>query len=120
MRQPQSALAAARPSHEGAAPTDAGRNEFLSDYGVRALSKVHERDPFRFSRGNDIRSGLLAGRIQSGLFGGNSNWRGPIWMPVNYLLIESLQKIPPLLRRRFQNRMPDRLREIHDHQRSRR
>jgi len=68
-------------------------SEFLSDYGIRALSKVHEADPYVF----DVMGMPLSVRYQpaesdSGLFGGNSNWRGPIWFPVNYLLIESLQK----------------------------
>ena len=67
--------------------------EFLSDYGVRALSKVHEQKPYRLDCGgktHEVR--YWPGDSQSGLFGGNSNWRGPIWMPVNFLLIEALQK----------------------------
>jgi len=67
--------------------------EFLSDYGVRALSKVHEREPYRLDCGGMTHEvAYWPGESQNGLFGGNSNWRGPIWMPVNFLLIESLQK----------------------------
>src|SRR5260370_39152042 len=57
--------------------------EFLSEYGVRALSKVHERQPYRFNtNGNTTEVGYWPAESMSGLFGGNSNWRGPIWMPV--------------------------------------
>jgi hypothetical protein len=67
--------------------------EFLSDYGVRALSKVHEREPYRFSaNGTTLEVRYWPAESLSGLFGGNSNWRGPIWMPMNYLIIESLQR----------------------------
>jgi len=67
--------------------------EFLSEFGVRALSKVHEEDPYRFqTNGHTMEVGYWPAESMSGLFGGNSNWRGPIWMPVNFLLIESLQK----------------------------
>ena len=67
--------------------------EFLSDYGIRAISKHHDQHPYVFNvNGSDLGVRYLPAESDSGLFGGNSNWRGPIWFPVNYLLIESLQK----------------------------
>lgn len=66
-------------------------NEFLSPYGIRSLSKVHEKHPFIFYvDGQQHRVDYVPGESNTGLFGGNSNWRGPIWLPINYLLIESL------------------------------
>ena len=90
--------------------------EFLSDYGVRALSKYHEAHPYVFDcYGQSLAVKYLPAESDSGVFGGNSNWRGPIWFPVNYLLIESAPEVPSLLRRRLQGRVPDRLRQsAHD------
>jgi hypothetical protein len=64
--------------------------EFLSDYGIRSLSKFHETNPFEFD-GRSV--GYEPAEALSKIKGGNSNWRGPIWMPTNFLLIESLRKL---------------------------
>ncbi|HEY9428589.1 MAG TPA: hypothetical protein VIR34_15640 [Gemmatimonadaceae bacterium] len=67
--------------------------EFLSDYGVRSLSRHYREAPYVFSnRGRSFSVSYEPAESTSGLFGGNSNWRGPIWFPVNFLLIESLQR----------------------------
>jgi len=68
-------------------------SEFLSQHGIRALSKHHENDPYVLQvNGETHRVDYEPGESSNGLFGGNSNWRGPVWFPVNYLLIESLQR----------------------------
>lgn len=68
-------------------------SEFLSPHGIRALSRYHLDHPFTMDlEGQNFYVKYLPAESDSGLFGGNSNWRGPVWMPMNYLLIESLQK----------------------------
>jgi hypothetical protein len=68
-------------------------NEFLAPNGVRALSKIHQSQPYEVELdGTKHRVDYEPGESSTGLFGGNSNWRGPVWFPVNFLLIESLQK----------------------------
>jgi hypothetical protein len=68
-------------------------SEFLSEYGVRALSRHHLDNPYAFHcDGHAMTVGYQPAESDTGSFGGNSNWRGPVWMPVNFLIIESLQK----------------------------
>jgi hypothetical protein len=67
--------------------------EFLSPYGIRAISALHRERPYRLEvNGTDYEVRYEPAESSTGLFGGNSNWRGPIWFPINYLLIEALQK----------------------------
>ena len=68
-------------------------SEFLSPYGIRAISKFHNDNPYVFrTNGTEHRVDYEPAESSTGLFGGNSNWRGPVWFPINFLLIEALQK----------------------------
>ena len=82
-------------------------NQFLSPYGIRAISRVHHEHPYVFSvNGHEHRVDYEPAESSTGLFGGNSNWRGPIWFPVNYLLVESLQKSHHYLGEEFKVECP--------------
>jgi hypothetical protein len=81
--------------------------EFLSGHGLRALSRAHRENPYEFYvDGASYRVSYEPGESSTGLFGGNSNWRGPVWFPVNYLLIESLQKFHHYLGEDFRVEFP--------------
>jgi len=68
-------------------------NEFLSPYGIRSLSKFHLQQPYVFEAGGgEHRVDYEPAESTTGVFGGNSNWRGPIWFPTNYLIVEALEK----------------------------
>ena len=82
-------------------------NEFLSPYGIRAVSKVHEKHPYVFYvNGEEHRVDYVPAESNSGLFGGNSNWRGPIWFPINYLLVEALERYHHFYEDSFQIECP--------------
>jgi Glycosyl hydrolase family 63 C-terminal domain len=81
--------------------------EFLSDFGIRSLSRAHAQHPFVLRTDGTVRTvGYEPGESRNGLFGGNSNWRGPVWFPLNYLIIESLQKFHHYLGEGFQVECP--------------
>jgi hypothetical protein len=66
-------------------------NEFLGPHGIRSISRFHERNPYVFHvNGQEYRVDYLPGESNTGMFGGNSNWRGPVWMPMNVVLIRAL------------------------------
>ena len=68
-------------------------NEFFGPYGIRSISKFHEKNPYvLYADGQEYRVDYLPAESNTGMFGGNSNWRGPVWMPVNALLIRALQQ----------------------------
>ena len=82
-------------------------NEFLSPFGIRSLSKRYAAEPYVFRCGNEeSRVQYLPGESDSGLFGGNSNWRGPIWFPLNYLLIGALGRYHEFYGQRLQVECP--------------
>ncbi len=82
-----------RPKLERALAYMLDENEFLSPGGLRSLSRYHNDHPYVFrSDGGTYTVDYEPAESQSGMFGGNSNWRGPVWFPVNFLMIESLQK----------------------------
>ncbi|HEV8642498.1 MAG TPA: glucosidase [Methylomirabilota bacterium] len=84
-------------------------NEFLSPYGIRSLSKHHRDHPYvLYTDGHEHRVDYEPAESTTGLFGGNSNWRGPVWMPMNFLLIEALQKFDYFYGHRFQAEFPTR------------
>jgi hypothetical protein len=68
-------------------------NEFFGPYGIRSISKFHQQNPYKFyAGGQEYRVDYLPAESNTGMFGGNSNWRGPVWMPVNALLVRALQQ----------------------------
>ncbi len=76
--------------------------QFLSDFGLRSLSKEHEDAPYSYKiHGRHLHVGYEPGESQSGMFGGNSNWRGPVWFPVNFMMMESLRKLHSFYGDRF-------------------
>ncbi|MGB3787840.1 MAG: hypothetical protein WA949_07510 [Phormidesmis sp.] len=91
----------------GLMPLYANVNEFLGPTGIRALSRFHADNPYTFDvNGTVYRVDYEPAESSIGLFGGNSNWRGPVWFPTNYLLIESLQRYHKFFGDRFKIQCP--------------
>ena len=112
LRGPPTALAAVDESGSSASWLRMlDENEFLSPYGIRSLSRYHERASVHLQcrRHRQYRVATFPAESDTGMFGGNSNWRGPVWMPVNALIVRGLLNLYCVLRRRLQGRMPDRL-----------
>ena len=81
--------------------------EFLSDYGIRSLSRHHKDNPYAFEyKGSNYCIQYEPGESSSSMFGGNSNWRGPIWLPLNYLIITSLRKYYAFYGDKYQYEFP--------------
>ena len=82
-------------------------NEFLSPHGIRSVSKYHQDHPFAMDvNGQKYQVGYEPAESTSGMFGGNSNWRGPVWFPINYLLLEALQRFDEYLGADFKVEFP--------------
>ena len=96
------ALVEPRPAAPASSTACSTRREFLSPHGLRSLSRQPPRAPVHRSTSTAMQPAVdyEPGESTTGLFGGNSNWRGPVWFPVNYLVIEALRRVPPLPRRR--------------------
>ena len=81
-------------------------DEFLSDYGIRSLSKYHAKYPFEFNHHGKHKIAYVPGESDTDMFGGNSNWRGPIWFPLNYLIIKSLLRFYEYLGPKYKYEFP--------------
>jgi len=81
--------------------------EFLSPFGIRSMSAIHNEKPFVFEYAGGKESvGYVPGESNTGMFGGNSNWRGPVWFPMNFLIVESLREYHDFYGESFQIECP--------------
>src|ERR1700756_3087416 len=90
-------------------------SEFLGWHGIRAVSRRHPREPYEFDWGGqhyDVH--YLPAESDTGMFGGNSNWRGPVWFPMNLVILRGLAQLHPFRRGRAKGRMPARPRRRAD------